>query len=194
MIGTTVLDAIVSAINAMKQVRNSIPNLTLQRVAATINAAENNDKFTTTISVNGVNYVASDYKITDVMKGLVCPKAIFHHNGADSVDYVLKVSDITADVMTPGEFMASVDQLYALFRAVPNFTSDLDVATAPVLLGDVSDIAVTENGLTTYHVGGEVTSLLPRLSIPVFKQGYNGMDEDEFDRRFAQYFVNQIRK
>jgi hypothetical protein len=53
MIGTNVLDAIASAIKAMKQVRNDISTSTLQRIAATINAAEMNDKFTTTIEVAG---------------------------------------------------------------------------------------------------------------------------------------------
>lgn len=194
MIGTTVLEAIASAIKAMKQVRTEVPTSTLQRVAATINAAEMNDKFTTTIEVAGVNYVASDYKLPNAMKGLVCPKAIFHHNGADSVDYVKKSSDVVADVMTPGEFMAAVDQIYAVFKKTPNFESDLDVLTAPVLLGDVSDIAVEEHGSVTYHVSGEVNALLPELNIPVYKDGYNGMDSDEFNRRFAQNLINQIRK
>jgi hypothetical protein len=128
------------------------------------------------------------------MKGLVCPKAIYHHNGADSVDYVEKASDVQAELMTPGEFMAAIDQIYAVFKKTPNFESDLDVLTAPVLLGDVSDIAVNENGSTTYHVSGEVDSLLPELNIPVYKEGYNGMDEVEFNRRFAQNLINQIRK
>jgi len=194
MIGTNVLDAIASAIKAMKQVRNEISTSTLQRVAATINAAEMNDKFTTTIEVAGVNYVASEYKMPNAMKGLVCPKAIYHHNGADSVDYVKKASDVQAELMTPGEFMAAIDQIYAVFKKTPNFESDLDVLTAPVLLGDVSDIAVNENGSTTYHVSGEVDSLLPELNIPVYREGYNGMDETEFNRRFAQNLINQIRK
>jgi hypothetical protein len=101
--------------------------------------------------------------------------------------------------MTPGEFMAAVDMIYALFKKTPNFETDLGVCVAPVLLGDVSDVADTVedddgNEETTYHVAGEVTGMLPQINISTYLPGFDGMPETEFNRRLSQYLVNQIRK
>jgi hypothetical protein len=200
MIQTTFLEAFASAIKAMKQVSKDLANDTLQRVAATINAAELTDKYTDVLQVGDCNYQLSEYKLPTGLKGLVCPKAVYHHSGADSVDYVWKSTDISAEIMTPGEFMAAVDMIYALFKKAPNFETDLGACVAPVLLGDVSDLADTpenddgEIGETTYHVSGEVTGMLPSLNIPTYEDGFNGMPESEFNRRLSQYLVNQIRK